>query len=211
MQVNTKTAINISTSCSCRVCLVIDDLVEICFRPVIQNLISLVSSSLVNRELFGRYRHIQYIFYLICFNYNPHFQPILIKILQDETDQFMYEQGMDLPHYIIPKLSNQLLQPVLRQRPLSYKGFLVGFLQHICSENYGFGFYFPNECKGFSYKNSRSDTKSILIDRETVFPIFKKGDKVTSNQIDRVFYVSSQTTNANETPFWIRKYFNASK
>ncbi|KAI9247753.1 hypothetical protein EDC94DRAFT_625549 [Helicostylum pulchrum] len=153
LQDNEKTVINISTSCSCRVFLAVNDIVEICFRPVIQDLISLVSSSLINRELFGKYRHIQYIFHLICFNYNPQFQSILIKILEDETDQFMYEQGMDIPHYIVPKLSNQLFQPVLRQRPLSYKGFQVGVLQHICSENYGYKEYFNRQ------RNSISDFK----------------------------------------------------
>ncbi|KAI8088118.1 hypothetical protein BDF21DRAFT_396308 [Thamnidium elegans] len=175
-QVNEKTIINISTSCSCRVSLLVDDIIEICFRPIIQDVVSLVSTSL--------------------------FQPILVKMLEDETDQYTYEQEIDIPHYIIPDLSNQLLQPVLQQQPFSYKGFLVGVLHHICSENYGFGFYFPKECEGFSLKNNSSDTKSISINRETVFPIFKRGDKITSSQNNRFFYVNSQTKTTS-APFWI--------
>ncbi|GAA5807513.1 hypothetical protein MFLAVUS_000876 [Mucor flavus] len=136
---NTDTAtISLSTSCNCRVCLTLGDITEISFRPVLQDIISLVFTSLVNKQRFGKYRNLQYIFHLIRFNYNPQFQHILKKILKDETDDFLYEEGIDVDHYTLLKLSNQLLQPVLRQEPSSYKAFQVGVLYHVYSENYGF-------------------------------------------------------------------------
>ncbi|KAG2233263.1 hypothetical protein INT48_001712 [Thamnidium elegans] len=111
---------------------------KISFRPVIQDIISLVFTSLINKQLFGSYRDIQYVFHLICFNYNPQFQHILMKVLDEETDYFMYEQRIDVDHYTIPKLPNQLIQPILGQEPCSYKGFRVVFfkLKPVASLNF---------------------------------------------------------------------------
>ncbi|KAI9254703.1 hypothetical protein EDC94DRAFT_618169 [Helicostylum pulchrum] len=180
--------IGLSTSCSCKFDVTINDITEISFRPVLQNIISLVSTSVINRQLFGKYRKIQYMFHLIRFNYNPQFQHILMKILNDETDYFLYEQRIDMDHYTIPKLLNQPLQPILQQQPFSYKAFQVGVLYPVYSENYGFSLitYGTN----YSIKNKISDSKITSADYETVFPLFQKGNKINNSLTKRVFYLS---------------------
>ncbi|GAA5798565.1 hypothetical protein HPULCUR_003970 [Helicostylum pulchrum] len=184
--------IHLSTSCNYRVCLTVNDITEISFRPVLQEIISLVFASLINKQLFGKYRNIQYVFHLIRFNYNPKFQQILRKILKDETDEFLYEERIDIAHYTIPKLSNQLLQPVLQQEPFSYKAFQVGVLYHVYSENYGFSFDTQGGDISYKLKNKISDSKIISINNKTAFPFFKKGNRINDNQIKRVFYLSSK-------------------
>ncbi|GAA5808421.1 hypothetical protein MFLAVUS_001812 [Mucor flavus] len=128
---------------------------------------------------------IQYVFNLIRFNYNPKFQHILMKILQDETDHFLYEERIDIDHYTLPKLSNQLLQPVLQQEPFSYKAFKVGVLYHVYSENYGFGIDIKRGETHFKLKNKMSDSKFTSINDEPVFPLFKKGNRINMTQIKR--------------------------
>ncbi|KAG2233240.1 hypothetical protein INT48_001689 [Thamnidium elegans] len=164
---------------------------KVSFRPVLQDIISLVFTSLINKQLFGNYRHIQYVFHLICFNCNPQFQHILMKILDEETDYFLYEQRIDLAYYTIPKLPNQLLQPILQEKPCSYKGFQVGVLRQVYSENFGFGFKDSSYCPPIVLKSNREDTNTILIDDEKVFPLFKKGDKMNESQLNRVFYLNT--------------------
>ncbi|GAA5798473.1 hypothetical protein HPULCUR_003877 [Helicostylum pulchrum] len=186
------TTISLSTSCKCRVCLTANDITEISFRPVLQDIISLIFTSLINKQLFGKYRNIQYVFHLVRFNYNPQFQRIIIKILEDETDYFLYEERIDIAHYTIPKLSNQLLQPVIQQEPFSYKAFQVGVLYHVYSENYGFGFNGQSDRIHYKFKNKISDSKITSINEETVFPLFKKGNRINNTQIKRVFYLSSE-------------------
>ncbi|KAI8047202.1 hypothetical protein BDF21DRAFT_457392 [Thamnidium elegans] len=186
-----KTTVYLSNSCNCRVCLAVDDITEISFRPVLQDIISLVFTSLINKQLFGNYRNIQYVFHLICFNYNPQFQHILMKILDDETDYFLYEQRIDMAYYTIPKLPNQLLQPILQQEPCSYKGFQVGVLRQVYSENFGFGFENSSDDTPVVLKNNREDRNTILIDDENLFPLFKKGDKMNESQLNRVFYLNT--------------------
>ncbi|KAI8047277.1 hypothetical protein BDF21DRAFT_210688 [Thamnidium elegans] len=185
-----KTTVYLSNSCNCRVCLTVNDITEISFRPVLQDIISLVFTSLINKQLFGNYRHIQYVFHLICFNYNPQFQHILMKILDEETDYFLYEQRIDVDHYIIPKLSNQLIKPILQQEPCSYKGFQMGVLRQVYSENFGFGFENSLDDIPAVLKNNREDRNTILIDDKKVFPLFKKGDKMNESQLNRVFYLN---------------------
>ncbi|KAG2228887.1 hypothetical protein INT48_007052 [Thamnidium elegans] len=186
-----KAIIYLSNSCNCRVFLTVNDITEISFRPVLQDIISLVFTSLINKQLFGNYRHIQHVFHLISFNYNPQFQHILMKVLDDETDYFLYEQRIDVDHYMIPKLPNQLLQPILQQEPCSYKGFQVGVLRQVYSENFGFGFKNSLSDPPIALKNNIEDTNVILIDDEKVFPLFKKGDKMNESQLNRVFYLNT--------------------
>ncbi|KAI9273931.1 hypothetical protein EDC94DRAFT_113854 [Helicostylum pulchrum] len=183
--------IHLSTSCNCRVCLTVNDITEISFRPVLQEIISLIFTSLINKQLFGKYRDIQYVFHLVCFNYNPQFQHVLLRILKDETDHFLYEERIDIAHYTLPKLSNELLRPVLQQEPFSYKVFQVGALYHVYSENYGIGFDSEFGQLPYKFKNKISDSKITSVDEKAVFPLFKKGNRINSAQIERVFYLSS--------------------
>ncbi|GAA5816210.1 hypothetical protein MFLAVUS_009736 [Mucor flavus] len=186
--------IHLSTSCNCEVCLTENDITEISFRPVLQDIISLVFTSLINKQLFGKYRNIQYVFHLIRFNYNPQFQHILMKILEDETDHFLYEERIDTAHYTLPKLSNQLLRPVLQQEPFSYKAFQVGTLYHVYSETYGLGIETRSGHKSYKFKNKMSDSKITSVEEKQLFALFKKEDRIDSTQIKRVFYLSSNTT-----------------
>ncbi|KAG2235835.1 hypothetical protein INT48_003947 [Thamnidium elegans] len=185
-----KPAVYLSKSCNCRVCLTANDITEVSFRPVLQDIISLVFTSLINKQLFGNYRNIQYVFHLIRFNYNPQFQHILMKILDDETDYFLYEQRIDMAYYTIPKLSNLLIQPILQQEPCSYKGFQVGGLRQVYSENFGFGFENSLDDPPVVLKSNREDTNTNLPDDEKVSTLFKKGDKMNERQLNRVFYLN---------------------
>ncbi|KAI8075624.1 hypothetical protein BDF21DRAFT_423299 [Thamnidium elegans] len=196
VQYTDQTTIYISTSCICSVRITISDIIDISFRPVLQEVISAVYTSLINKQLFREYRNIEYIFHMICFNYNPWFQPIFMKILEDENNQFMYDKRIDTPCYVIPKLWNQILQPVLKQRPLLYKVFRVGVLHQVFSKSYGFSFdhiFFNqlshNTNRHFNYRYKSSDTKTISFDNKSVFLLFKKGDKI-STQTKRIFNLS---------------------
>ncbi|KAI8058903.1 hypothetical protein BDF21DRAFT_403529 [Thamnidium elegans] len=185
-----KTIEYLSNSCNCRVCLTVNDITEVSFQPVLQDIVSLVFTSLINKQLFGNYRNIQYVFHLIRFNYNPQFQHILMKVLDEEIEYFMYEHRIDVDHYTIPKLSNLLIQPILQQEPCSYKGFQVGVLRQVYSENFGLGFGNSPDNTSILLKSNREDWNTILIDDEKVFLLFKKGDKINERQLNRVFYLN---------------------
>jgi hypothetical protein len=108
-------------------------------------------------------------------------------MLDDETAYFIYDQRMDIDHYTIPKLTNQLIQPILQQKPYSYKSFQVGVLRHIYSESFGFCFK-KNQYPVF-FKANRGDTNTISTGDEKVFSLFKKGDKIRENKLNQVFYL----------------------
>lgn len=102
----------------------------------------------------------------------------------------MYEQRADTPHYVIPKLPDQLLRHTLDQRQFLYKVFQVGILHHVHSEDYGFGFSSGLRKFNYTYKNNKSDAETTLFDKSAVFPLFKKGDKINTIQTNQVFYVN---------------------
>lgn len=122
-----------------------------------------------------------------------------MKILNDETDYFLYEKRIDILHYTIPKLSNQLLQ-----EKYFYKAFQVGTLYHVYSEDYGAGIQITNSAINCMFKNKAPDSKVTLMDEERVFPFLKMGDKISTCQENRVFYLNSKDT-INDDYFDISK------
>ncbi|KAG2233245.1 hypothetical protein INT48_001694 [Thamnidium elegans] len=109
----------------------------------------------------------------------------------DETDYFLYEQSIDVDNYTIPKLPNQLRQPILRQEPCLYKEFQMGVLRQVYNENFGFGFNDSRDDPHIELKNNIEGTNIILIDDEKIFPLFQKGDKMNESQLNRVFYLNT--------------------
>ncbi|KAG2228654.1 hypothetical protein INT48_002965 [Thamnidium elegans] len=149
---NDEFIVQLSVSCNCKVCLTVDDIIEVSFRPVLQDITSLLSTSLINKKFFGKYWNIQYVFQLIHFNYNTQLQDVVIKMLKEITEDTMTEQGVDTPHYVIPKILDQRLQSVRQQRPLLYKEFQVGVLNHVYSDHYGFSMRDNNGHACLEYK-----------------------------------------------------------
>ncbi|KAI8078354.1 hypothetical protein BDF21DRAFT_420353 [Thamnidium elegans] len=199
VNLNQKMTIRLSVSCNCKVCFMVTDLLDISFRPLLQKISSLVSHSLINEEYFGRCRSIIYVFYLIHFNYNTQFQDAVIKILKEITEDVMIEEGINIPHYVIPKSLNQLLQPVLQQQPFSYKEFRKGVLRQVCSENYGYTFMLIGSNRNIVYKSKITDSKTVLIDDRTVFPFLKKGDAMIDCQTKRIVYLNPQEISGENT------------
>ncbi|KAG2234385.1 hypothetical protein INT48_003612 [Thamnidium elegans] len=108
------------------------------------------------------------------------FQDAVIKILKEITEDVMIEEGINIPHYVIPKSLNQLLQPVLQQQPFSYKEFRKGVLRQVCSENYGYTFM-------------------LIGNDRTVFPFLKKGDAMIDCQTKRIVYLNPQEISGENT------------
>ncbi|GAA5800329.1 hypothetical protein HPULCUR_005756 [Helicostylum pulchrum] len=127
---NDKYIVQLSVSCNCKVCLMVNDIVEISFRHVLQDITSLLSASLINKEFFGKYWNIRYVFQLIHFNYNTQLQDAVMKMIKEINEDIMIEQEIDIPHYVIPKMLDQRLQPVYQQRLFLYKEFRIGALYH---------------------------------------------------------------------------------
>ncbi|KAI9247394.1 hypothetical protein EDC94DRAFT_653046 [Helicostylum pulchrum] len=68
--------------------------------------------------------------------------------------------------------------------------FQVGVLYHVHSKNYGFSFDARPGLKYYKFKNKISDSKIPSIDKESVFPLVKKGNRIYSTQLKRLFYLS---------------------
>jgi hypothetical protein len=109
---------------------------DISFRPVLSNIVSTVSSSLINKSLFEKYKEIQYLFSLIYFNNNQQLQHVLSRILKEEADDFNYEQGIDTSFLVIHELPDLLSQAIIKQQPFLYRGFQKGTLHYVSSDNY---------------------------------------------------------------------------
>ncbi|KAI9259714.1 hypothetical protein EDC94DRAFT_611868 [Helicostylum pulchrum] len=176
-------------TCYCRIDLKFEDILNICFKPVLQQISVTVQSSLINQQLFAKYANIKYLFILIYFNKNVLFQHTIVKMLIEEAEDFNREQGIETTCVVIPELPTQLfeLQPVIY-----HKAFSRGMLHQVFSENYGFTIYQREGSQQFVYKNNRTDKNVVEIDSSTAFPLFKKGDIINPDSLNKVFYLNLQ-------------------
>ncbi|KAG2231931.1 hypothetical protein INT48_001445 [Thamnidium elegans] len=157
--------IQLSSFCGCKVGLSSNDIIIISFKPVLQDIISIVSTSLILKELFLYYSEIKYLFNLICFNYNPRLQDILERIIKEETDNFNRDNHIETLCFVLPELPSQLFQPNLKRRPFLYQGFRIGTLHQVSSSS--FGFSVEDERGEFILrKEKKSDAEVIAIERE---------------------------------------------
>ncbi|KAG2235803.1 hypothetical protein INT48_001029 [Thamnidium elegans] len=186
-------AVKLNNSCNCNVRLTIADFIDISFTPVLQDIARTLSTSLLNKKLFGNYIGINYLFSFIHFNNNPQLQYTLARILEEEADDFSLKFGIVTSCLVVPELFSQLLRPVIAQQPFCYKDFKIGALQQVCSENYVIGIT-QNEYQGECplYKAEITDTESIECDDNIVFPFLNKGDPINNVQSDRTFYLRNR-------------------
>ncbi|GAA5800242.1 hypothetical protein HPULCUR_005667 [Helicostylum pulchrum] len=186
-------AVKLNSSCNCKVRLTTADIIDVSFTPVLQDIACTLSASLLNKELFGNYANIDYMFSFIRFSSNPQLQYEFSKILEEEADDFNLELGIDTSCLLVPELFSQLLQPVISQRPLCYKDFEIGALQQVCSENYIFSItQFQKSGKLPLYKSKITDTETTECGYNIGFPFLNKGELISNVRTNKPFYLRSQ-------------------
>ncbi|GAA5812706.1 hypothetical protein MFLAVUS_006164 [Mucor flavus] len=124
-------AVKLNNSCNCKVRLTTADIIDISFTPVLRDIACTLYASLLNKEFFGNYMNIDYLFSFIHFNNNPQLQYAFARILEEEADDFNLELGIDTCCLLVPELFSQLIRPVIAQRPLFYKDFKIGVLRQV--------------------------------------------------------------------------------
>ncbi|KAI8068756.1 hypothetical protein BDF21DRAFT_425466 [Thamnidium elegans] len=183
-----KTSIYLTKSCSCSVHLTDYDILEVSFRPVLQNITCVISTSLINKDIFGNYPFIKYLFNLIHFNRNSQLQGILANMFKEEAEDFNSEQGIETTFFTIPELPHIILRPILNQQPLLYRAFQMGTLHHVFSNDYSFSIgYTPvGAVKFFAIQSV--DTESYVIKNDIAFSLLKKGGVISNTQSNKIFY-----------------------
>ncbi|GAA5800888.1 hypothetical protein HPULCUR_006327 [Helicostylum pulchrum] len=194
-------AVKLNSSCNCKVRLTTVDIIDVSFTPVLQDIACTLSASLLNKELFGNYVNIDYMFSFIRFSSNPQLQYAFSKILEEEADDFNLELGIDTSCLLVPELFSQLLQPVISQRPLCYTDFKIGALQQVFGENYAVGIT-QNNYDGIYplYKSKITDTETIECDYHIVFPFLNKGELISNVRSNKPLK-TMHYLNANGTLF----------
>lgn len=169
-----------------------DDIIDISFKPVLQGVIFDMSTSLLNKGLFGNYENIHCIFTIICFSYNSQFRHRFQSILQEESDEFNSKYGLYTHFLTIPALSDLNLQPVLKLKHHAYKSFHIGNFRQVSSENYAFSIGSTTEESNPLFKNKLTDVAAFEYGYTNVFPLLKMGEILDDVQLKRIFYLKPQ-------------------
>lgn len=198
------TKIKLSSSCNCRINLKIKDVIDISFRPLIQEIASIISTSFKSKQIFGDYFDAEYIFGLVYFNNNKQFQNTLAKILKEEIEDSNREQKIEIPFFFIQELPNLLLQPLINQRPFFYKAFQYGTFHQVYSQDFGMMITFDEDTDDelkILHKEKVKDKNDVELERKHLVSLVKKGDIILDLQLKQQFYLNIKTP---PTIFWIK-------
>ncbi|KAI9364643.1 hypothetical protein BD770DRAFT_461062 [Pilaira anomala] len=111
------------------------DIINISLKPFLRDMVSVVSTSLVSKELFGLYNNIEYPFNVMNFTENRQLQPILASLLEEETGISNEIQNVEPYTLVVPKLFDQLLQPaIIYQQSMYNKSFRFEDIQQGCQK-----------------------------------------------------------------------------
>ncbi|KAG2199462.1 hypothetical protein INT47_011574 [Mucor saturninus] len=187
-----KDKIQISDSCMCSVQLSTRDIIEIALKPLMRNIANTVSSSLVNKSMFGNYTTISYLFASVYFKYGPEFT--LESILAEELKNSIELKEVGTQSYTMLNSFHHLLE--VGQRPYSYTSFLMGRLHQVSNETYGFyvdTVYNPNAT--LYYKN---DTANTIRNGHAAI-LLKRGQVIDSVGLKKIFYIKQAYVNTYGT------------
>ncbi|KAI9362671.1 hypothetical protein BD770DRAFT_381534 [Pilaira anomala] len=189
LQMDNVRRMELSHTCHCAVNLSVRSILDISIRPFMYEMASLISSSIINRDYFGKYNEIEHIFSMIHFNRNQRFHPILVNLLKEELNDFNNDEKHS---WVLLEVPNQLLQPVVHQRLVVYKSFQVGDLKQISNSNYGFLIdIYRLRYGGIEplYRDQRYYTGSTF-ENSTLFIFLEKGDIINDASVNRVIYLT---------------------
>ncbi|KAI8091514.1 hypothetical protein BDF21DRAFT_409586 [Thamnidium elegans] len=192
----TEKSIQLNNFCDCKVVLTAHDIIDIALKPVLQDIVCIVSTSLLSKDFFGHYTDLQHLFNLIHFNTNTQLKDILASIIKEEFDRFTIEQGFDTCFWTLQELPSEILRPVLEQRHAWYKGFQIGILHQVFSGNYAVTFNSPD--KKLLYKSKRTDKNGTVLESYTAVLLMKKGDRIGDGQLNKTCYLELQNISGFE-------------
>ncbi|GAA5812679.1 hypothetical protein MFLAVUS_006136 [Mucor flavus] len=191
-----KIGINLTKSCSCKVYLTVYDILEVSFRPVLQDIICIISASLINKDIFGNYPDIKYLIKLIHFNRNTQLQDTLANIFKEEIEDFNQDQGIETTFFTVLELPHMILHPILNQQPLLYRAFQMGALHHVFSNDYAFSIgYTPVRAVKF-FSMAADDTMSYATENDIAFSLLKKGRVINQDSCPRKINIGIQKLKA---------------
>lgn len=187
-----KAEVHISNSCMCSFRISARDIIEVAFKPLLRNIANTVSSSLVNKKMFGNYTNISYLFALVYFNYNPN--SMLKIILKEELESSIERKEVGTQSFVMLDFPYHFLQ--VDQQPYLYTSFFMGRLQQVSNETYGF--YVDtifNQDATLSYK---SDT-TISIKNGHAAILLRQGQFIDSVGLKKLYYINQAYANTYGT------------
>ncbi|KAG2201453.1 hypothetical protein INT47_001502 [Mucor saturninus] len=136
---DSKHEFKVSDECSCKITLLLRDIIENGIKPVIQDITTTIAASMANTELFGHYE-VGSLFILgnpFSLSKCSPLYAAYTMIVQKEISIAMELKEKDINGFVLQESFCQLLEPVTLTRPYMYDRFIRGVLTVVSNETYG--------------------------------------------------------------------------
>lgn len=192
--------ISVNTSCSCKIILSINTIFEVAFKPIIENVVSIISSTLVNEAIFGKYLvKTQFILGDFFSKYrNTLLRQKIESTLQTASDIGIEKKELGTISFVLLESKNYLLQPEIGDHHFLHDIFCKGCLHQVSHENYGLDFYYnkrkQEDCQ-VSYKDGPMEN---YIESGQIAVILQRGQHITNEGLTVTFVVHFKSPNVDK-------------
>jgi hypothetical protein len=192
--------IETSKKCRCSVQLSYRDIIDSALKPAIQNVTSIVSAALVNRNLFGRYT-VPNLFTIgnpLGTPYNSVIHEAFTKLIQDAFKDSNNNKELDPQSFVLLESVEDILMLKTSSRPYLCKSFSKGIPRQVSRESYGLKVSYSGTKReeyyavGY-YKNSKNSNERKLIEKGHTIIILKRGQPIADNEeLTKTFYLDRE-------------------
>ncbi|KAI7888041.1 uncharacterized protein EV154DRAFT_324303 [Mucor mucedo] len=178
-----KNNFNIGNDCDCKTVLFLRNIIEIGLKPVLQNIATIIASSMNNATLFSNYE-LDYLFVIgnvFDLPYKSAIYYTYIKLVQEAINISIESKEKDTKGIVLHESFRHLLEQVTtHKKPYMFDRFSIGTLGQVFRETYGIRFltwrissYIPFSCTDFN-----EDGKNTLVENGSFLVVVQKGQPV---------------------------------
>ncbi|KAI7876466.1 uncharacterized protein EV154DRAFT_65612 [Mucor mucedo] len=188
--------IPVNSCCSCTIILSINAIFEVAFKPIIEDVASVISSALADELIFGKYIvKTQFILGDFFSIYgNPSLRQKIESALQTASDTGTEKKELGTINFVLLQPTNYHLKPELGYPHFLHDIFHKGCLHQVSHENYGLDFYFTRkekECQ-VAYKDGPMEN---MIECDQIAVILQRGQHITNEGITATYVVHFKSPN----------------
>ncbi|KAI7889097.1 uncharacterized protein EV154DRAFT_515796 [Mucor mucedo] len=179
IDMDSKHEFKISNECSCKITLLLRDIIENGIKPVIQDITTTIAASMANTEFFGHYE-VGSLFILgnpFSLSKCSSLYAAYTLIVQKEISIAMELKEKDINAFVLQESFCHLLKPVTLTRPYMYDRFIQGVLTVISNATYGVRFGEKFRYLSFNCMKSNK-VGNVAVARDGEYLVFLQKDLV---------------------------------
>lgn len=184
---NSKVELKFNDKCACTTTISLRNIMEIGMKSVIENIATITTTSLTNKELFGNYK-VDYLFVLgdpFNLSHGSQIYNAYSLITQQVIGDDIHLKERNILPFVLRESIFTLLESVKSQKPYMYERFVTGTLCQVSNQTYAVRFpsIYTGKFYSFSRINHKNHIKNTIHNDGQYLAFIQKGKPIPTTEL----------------------------